>query len=111
MIRIQIKTGPRDKHVLTLSGTAPLSVLQAEIATRTGVSIPRQHLLGGGFPPTPIDLSDPNATLSSLSITQGQSLLLEDAFEESHTGMKEGMYIVFRSSTRTQISMCLSLCK
>lgn len=61
-----------------LDPEAPVSAMLEQIAQHSGIAPERQELLSG-FPPKPLDLSDPSIPLSSSAVTNGDTMTVRES--------------------------------
>ncbi|GAA6042750.1 hypothetical protein JCM8097_007456 [Rhodosporidiobolus ruineniae] len=79
-IRIRSPSGPT---TASLADDATLADLRAKVEETTGISAPRQELRLG-FPPKPLDPSaSPSASLSSLGIKSGETIVVAEGTAEA----------------------------
>ncbi|XP_064399616.1 ubiquitin thioesterase OTU1-like [Halichondria panicea] len=73
---LSVKTKTGRLVINDLSETSTFGHLQSVLKQKTSISPPYQKILYG-YPPQPISSSDTNATLQSLAIQSGETLILE----------------------------------
>eukprot|EP01047_Picozoa_sp_COSAG01_P106067 COSAG01_NODE_35213_length_535_cov_1.059633_1_plen_117_part_01 len=91
-IRLRVRGPGGGGAALNLGADATLGQLKALIAAQLQPSIPpAQQRLRTGFPPQALAATDEEATLSSLQITNGESLVVEDAGpQQQQAGGQQG---------------------